>query len=59
MPILTLREKIQQMQFTDMIVVDPRYRLGKSRRQFDADELRKLLEEAGVQCAPRAPERPS
>jgi DNA-binding response OmpR family regulator len=48
MPILTLHEKLQQMQFTDMIVVDPRYRLGKSRRQFDADELRKLLEEAGI-----------
>ena len=48
MPILTLREKIQQMQFTDMIVVDPQYRLGKSRRQFEADELRKLLEGAGI-----------
>ena len=49
MPILTLHEKVQQMQFTDMIVVEPKYRLGKSRRQFDTDELRTLLEEAGVQ----------
>ena len=49
MPLLILHEKMQQMQFTDMIVVAPQYRLGKSRRQFDVDELRKLLKEAGVQ----------
>jgi len=49
MLILVLHEKIQQMQFTDMIVVAPQYRFGKSRRQFDVDALRKLLEEAGVQ----------
>ena len=48
-PILTLHEKMQQMQFTDMIVIAPQYRLGKSRRQFDVDELRQLLEEAGIQ----------
>ena len=48
-PILTLHETIQRMQFTDMVVVAPQYRLGKSRRQFDMDELRTLLVEAGIQ----------
>jgi DNA-binding response OmpR family regulator len=44
-PILILHEQVQQMQFTDMVMVDPRYRLGKSPRQFDPRELRQLLEQ--------------
>ena len=44
-PVLILHEHVQQMRFTDMIVVDPRYRLDKSPRQFDPHELRRLLEE--------------
>ena len=43
-PVLILHEHVQQMRFTDMIVVDPRYRLDKSPRQFDLHELRRLLE---------------
>jgi DNA-binding response OmpR family regulator len=42
-PILILHEQVQQMQFTDMVMVDPQYRLGKSPRQFDPYELRRLL----------------
>ena len=38
-------EQVQQMQFTDMVMVDPQYRLGKSPRQFDPHELRRLLEQ--------------
>ena len=45
-PVLILHEHVQQMRFTDMIVVDPRYRLGKSPRQFDLHELQRLLEAA-------------
>ena len=45
-PVLILHEPVQQMRFTDMIVVDPRYRLGKSPRQFDPHELQRLLEAA-------------
>lgn len=45
-PVLILHERVQQMRFTDMIVVDPRYRLDKSPRQFDPHELRRLLEGA-------------
>ena len=45
-PVLILHEYVQQMRFTDMIVVDPRYRLAQSPRQFDPHELRRLLEEA-------------
>jgi len=45
-PVLILHERVQQMRFTDMIVVDPQYRLNKSRRQFDLHELRRLLEDA-------------
>ena len=45
-PVLILHEHVQQMRFTDMIVVDPRYRLDKSPRQFDPHELRRLLEDA-------------
>jgi CheY-like chemotaxis protein len=44
-PVLILHEQVQQMQFTDMVMVDPQYRLGKSPRQFDLHELRKLLEQ--------------
>jgi hypothetical protein len=44
-PLLILHEQVQQMQFTDMVMVDPQYRLGKSPRQFDPHELRKLLEQ--------------
>ena len=44
-PILILHEQVQQMQFTDMVMVDPQYRLGKSPRQFDPHELRRLLEQ--------------
>ena len=46
-PVLILHETVQNMRFTDMIEVDQRYRLGKSPRQFDPHELRKLL--GGVQ----------
>ncbi len=45
-PVLILHEHVQQMQFTDMIVVEPRYRLDKSPRQFEPHELRRLLEDA-------------
>ena len=45
-PILILHEQVQQMQFTDMVMVDPQYRLGKSPRQFDPHELRRLLDQA-------------
>ena len=41
--VLILHETVQNMRFTDMIEVDPRYRLGKSPRQFDPHELRRLL----------------
>ena len=41
-----LHEHVQQMRFTDMIVVDPRYRLDKSPRRFDPHELQRLLETA-------------
>jgi CheY-like chemotaxis protein len=44
-PILILHEQVQQMQFTDMVMVDSQYRLGKSPRQFDPHELRRLLEQ--------------
>ena len=44
-PILILHEQVQQMQFTDMVMVDPQYRLGKSPRQFDLHELQRLLEQ--------------
>jgi DNA-binding response OmpR family regulator len=44
-PILILHEQVQQMQFTDMVMVDPQYRLGKSPRQFDPHELRGLLDQ--------------
>ncbi len=61
-PILLLHEQVQQMRFTDMIVVDPQYRLGKSPRQFDPHELQRLLDEACAQrnskSAPGAPARP-
>jgi CheY-like chemotaxis protein len=43
-PILILHEQVQQMQFTDMVMVDPQYRLGKSPRLFDPHELCRLLE---------------
>jgi DNA-binding response OmpR family regulator len=46
-PVLILHETVQNMRFTDMIEVDARYRLGKSPRQFDLHELRRLL--SGVQ----------
>lgn len=42
-PVLILHEHVQQMRFTDMIVVEPRYRLARSPRQFDPQELRRLL----------------
>ena len=45
-PVLLLHEPVQQMRFTDMIVVEPRYRLNTSPRQFDRHELRRLLEDA-------------
>ena len=45
-PVLILHEPVQQMRFTDMIMVDPRYRLNKSPRQFDPHELSRLLEAA-------------
>jgi CheY-like chemotaxis protein len=44
-PILILHEQVQQMRFTDMVMIDPQYRLGKSPRQFDPQELRRLLEQ--------------
>jgi hypothetical protein len=44
-PILILHEQVQQMRFTDMVIVDLQYRLGKSPRQFDPHELRRLLEQ--------------
>jgi len=45
-PVLVLHEHVQQMQFTDMIVVDPRYRLDNSPRRFELHELHRLLETA-------------
>ncbi len=45
-PVLVLHEHVQQMRFTDMIVVDPRYRLDTSPRRFELHELRRLLEAA-------------
>ena len=45
-PVLILHERVQQMRFTDMIVVDPQYRLDKSPRQFNVHELRRLLDDA-------------
>lgn len=45
-PVLILHEHVQQMRFTDMIVVEPQYRLGTSPRQFDLHELQRLLEAA-------------
>ena len=45
-PVLLLHERVQQMRFTDMIVVDPRYRLDKGPRRFDSHELQRLLEAA-------------
>ena len=61
-PILLLHEQVQQMRFTDMIVVDPQYRLGKSPRQFDVYELQRLLDETcaqqGSKSDPSAPARP-
>ena len=45
-PLLVLHEQVQQMQFTDMVMVDPQYRLGKSPRLFDPHELRRLLDQA-------------
>ena len=48
-PILLLHEHVQQMRFTDMIMVDPQYRLGKSPRQFEPHELQRLLDEACIQ----------
>jgi CheY-like chemotaxis protein len=45
-PVLILHEHVQQMRFTDMVVVEPQYRLGKSPRQFDLHELQRLLEAA-------------
>ena len=44
-PLLILHEQVQQMQFTDMVMVDTQYRLGKSPRQFDPHELRGLLDQ--------------
>src|SRR5215467_4259232 len=44
-PVLILHEQVQQMQFTDMVMVDPQYRLGKSPRQFDPHELQRLLDQ--------------
>ena len=46
LPVLILHEKVQQMQFTDMVVVDPRYRLDRSPRNFDVQELKRLLDAA-------------
>jgi hypothetical protein len=56
MPILTLHEQVQHMQFTDMVVIAPQYRLGKSRRQCDLDELRQLLEACRLQQLPGLPD---
>src|SRR5262245_48686326 len=47
-PVLILHEQVQQMQFTDMVMVDPQYRLGKSPRLFDPHELRRLLDQIGA-----------
>jgi CheY-like chemotaxis protein len=44
-PVLILHEQVQQMQFTDVVMVDPQYRLGKSPRLFAPEELRRLLEQ--------------
>ena len=56
-PVLILHEHVQQMRFTDMIVVDPRYRLGKSPRQFDSHELQRLLEAAFPAIQRHGPEK--
>ena len=62
-PILLIHEHVQQMRFTDMIMVDPQYRLGKSPRQFDPHELQRLLDETGAQRNSEShhgsPERPA
>lgn len=50
-PVLLLHERVQQMRFTDMIVVDPQYRLDTSPRQFDPHELHSLLEAAFPQTS--------
>ena len=42
-PILILHEKVQHMRFTDMVEVDSRYRLNRSPRNFDLQELHRLL----------------
>jgi len=47
-PVLILHEQVQKMQFTDMVMVDPQYRLGKSPRLFDPHELRRLLDQIGT-----------
>jgi DNA-binding response OmpR family regulator len=47
-PVLILHEQVQQMQFTDMVMVAPQYRLGKSPRLFDPHELRRLLTQVFV-----------
>ena len=47
-PVLILHEQVQKMQFTDMVMVDPQYRLGKSPRLFDPHELRRLLDQIGA-----------
>ena len=47
-PILILHEQVQQMQFTDMVMVDPQYWLGKSPRLFVPHELRRLLDQIGA-----------
>lgn len=47
--ILLLHEQVQQMRFTDMIMVDPQYRLSKGPRQFDLHQLQRLLDEAFAQ----------
>lgn len=46
LPVFILHEKVQQMRFTDMIMVDPRYRLDRSPRNFDVQELQRLLDAA-------------
>ena len=62
-PVLLLHEKVQQMRFTDMVMVDPRHRLDRSPRNFDLPELQRLLDAAfPLQSHTRgrgAPERPA
>lgn len=48
LPVLLLHEQVQQMLFTDMVMVDPRYRLHRSPRHFAIQELQRLLDAAGV-----------